>query len=492
MGYGRVLREKYSAIRFLVEAQKTVWYPILFAVICMISGSFGSQVYIPLIVVLCSFVLFSVFFADDNKVFLVPMLMIYYSLGRDNLSVTPGTGDDLLNSSFDKNGFIFIIVCGVIVTLAFVARMIADGSIARAFRQRRIGAIGIVALDIALMLNGIFNPNYTPMNILYGFIIAISFTLFYFATSGMLEGSKDFIPYACKCMVCTAYVALGQFAVIIVRLWQNDNLFRYNSSGAFWGLNRYGFVLAWGLSTAIAGVFVLGVAASLYLARNCKYSVVSYGSAILFLLGTVIINTRSAMLVGAAAFIVGSVLCCLKNAKHKKNAIVCRIMFAVCIIAGGAVMAKLLSIDNALERLLELMRLEDFDNSPRLNLWKRGWTDFLSMPIFGVGFDSGSNISNNVFSSMYHCIIFQFLGSMGILGAIAALVHFLTLGHICFKNAHIDKFLLLLLPFMIIGMSMVDNFFFYPNFQIFYCIFIVLAEYYDNQTEHPETNSIPA
>ena len=144
-------------------------------------------------------------------------------------------------------------------------------------------------------------------------------------------------------------------------------------------------------------------------------------------------------------------------------------------------MIKILSTDNVLDKLLELLRFENFDNSARLNRWERGWNDFLSYPLFGAGFDTGSNVTNNVFSSMYHCILVQFIGSMGIFGAISAVIHFVTLAIICFKRASIDKFLLLLIPFMIVGMSLVDNFFFYPFFQIFYCIFICLAEYFDIQ-----------
>ena len=402
MGFGKVLREKCPAIRFLVEAQKTVWYPILFAVICTISGSFDRFVYIPLITLLCCFVLFSILFTDDNKVFIVPMLMIYYSLGRDNVKATPGVGDDLLTSSFDEGAFVFIIACGVIVTAAFIARLIADGTFASAFKKRRVGAIGIIALDVALMLNGAFNPSYTPMNILYGFIIAVTFTLFYFATSGILENSKDFVCYACKSMLATAYVALSQFGILVFRLWQNGKLVMLDGNGVFIGLNRYKFILSWGLSTQIAGVFILGVAAAFYLARNCKWSVFSYVSAVLLVLGTVVINTRSAMLVGAVAFIVGAVLCCLKNKQHKRNALYCRILFALTAIAGGFVIFKLLSTTNMFEKLLDILRLGNYDNSSRTKLWAEGFADFLSRPVFGVGFDTGSNISNNVFAVYTH------------------------------------------------------------------------------------------
>ena len=54
------------------------------------------------------------------------------------------------------------------------------------------------------------------------------------------------------------------------------------------------------------------------------------------------------------------------------------------------------------------------------------------------------------------------------------------------RRFSVDKFMLLLVPLMVLAMSLVDNFFFYLNFQIPYAIFLMLAE----RIEHEQT--IPA
>ena len=51
------------------------------------------------------------------------------------------------------------------------------------------------------------------------------------------------------------------------------------------------------------------------------------------------------------------------------------------------------------------------------------------------------------------------------------------------KQFSINKLLLLALPLTIIALSIFDNFFFYPHFQIFYAIFLALAEKYCNKTK---------
>jgi hypothetical protein len=77
---------------------------------------------------------------------------------------------------------------------------------------------------------------------------------------------------------------------------------------------------------------------------------------------------------------------------------------------------------------------------------------------------------------MYHNIGLQFLAGMGIVGTAAFIFHLVEMGKLFFVKFSLDKFLLMLIPIMVIGTSIVDNFFFYPNFQIFYGVFLALAE----------------
>jgi UDP-N-acetylglucosamine:LPS N-acetylglucosamine transferase len=78
---------------------------------------------------------------------------------------------------------------------------------------------------------------------------------------------------------------------------------------------------------------------------------------------------------------------------------------------------------------------------------------------------------------MYHSIIIQFLGSMGIVGLVMFLVHIKHVAEIMIRSFSGEKLLLLLVPFGVIVASMVDNFFFYSNCQIFYAVFLALAEH---------------
>jgi O-antigen ligase len=141
------------------------------------------------------------------------------------------------------------------------------------------------------------------------------------------------------------------------------------------------------------------------------------------------------------------------------------------------------------------MRLDNLLGN-RTNLWKTGIDDFLASPIFGVGFDKGYLIGDakpeNFFSGMYHCIVAQIPASMGIVGCAAFVVHAFELLKLFFVKFSAPKFLLMMIPFMILVMSLVDNFFFYPNFQIFYGVFLALAERGQDQfIQHKRGASAP-
>ena len=486
MGIFAKWRDNFAPIRFLVNAQKTPWYPVLFAVLCIIGGTHDHTVYIPILWILSAFVLFSVFFTDDNKVFLTPLLMIFFSLGCDTSSDAFSDSNGEMLAFMDKGAFVEVMTICVICVGSFIVRLILDGSIASAFKRRRLFTVSIIAMDIAFLANGLFSPGYEIVNLGYGAFLAMGFTVVYFIVSGMLERSDDPITYACYAMVATAYVALLQILVVVARLMQNNNFFLVYSDGTKI-INKACITLGWGISTVIAAVFVLGIPAAMYLARNRRFSLFYFISSVLFVAGTIVINVRSAMLISTAALVICTVICCIKG--KSKNCVKFRIcgLTTVFLLAVGLILVDRLVIplSQIIDEVCYILRFDFNVDSGREALWNNGISDFLSFPIFGIGFNDGGYPpelrNNNVFSNMYHCILIQIPGAMGIVGCLAFITHLVSLGILFFKDFSCNKLFLLMIPLMILGMSLVDNFFFYLHFQIFYGAFLALAEKVDKK-----------
>ncbi len=483
MGVFARLRERFPFIKFLVNAQKTVWYPILYATLCIIGGINDHTVYIPILWILVSLHLFSVFFADDNKVFLTHLCMIYFSIGCDTSGEVFYESKGEMLSYMSDEALKQIVVIGIVGVGSFIIRLIADGSIAAVFKQRRAFTFGILAMDIAFLLNGILSPTYDAINLAYGALLAMGFTVIYFLVIGMLEKSEDPVTYGCTVIVGTAYIALIEIMIVVYRLILEDKfILSYNETTV---INKYYLALGWGVSTVIAAVFMLGIPAALYLAKNFRGSFFTYFSCVLFIIGAIVINARCAMIVGIITFVIGTAVSCIFGKNKKKI----RIYALICLIAGISAVVYVHKNIIEIQEILKLLRIDALADSGRGELWKNGIEDFKKSPLFGAGFNDGgyaeSLRNNNFYSNMYHCILIQIPGAMGILGCLAMLIHVKDLTCFFFKKFSADKMLLLLIPIMIIGMSMLDNFFFYLDIQILYGVSLALAEIQVNQKHSP-------
>ena len=122
-------RENNRAIRAVAEWQKTIWYPVFFALLCVLSSSFGWQVYVPVFYVLAASVVFAALFCDDVKVLLTPVFLIFFAIGTDvsDMSIAQSRNDML--GAFELPGLINMIVAGGIMLVAIVARLVKEGVI---------------------------------------------------------------------------------------------------------------------------------------------------------------------------------------------------------------------------------------------------------------------------------------------------------------------------------------------------------------------------
>ena len=366
--------------------------------------------------------------------------------------------------------------------------MICGGYFKKIFQKRGVCLFGILAIDAALLLNGAFSPYWSPKNLIYGFMMGVAITLIYVILFAILSDSKDLLPYACKTLVCLSLTAVAQIATVLIRLYANGSL-EFNTEGSISMIGRHIICLTWGVSTIIGAVIALAIPAAFYLAKNCRFPALSYSSAIVLLAALFVINTRSALLFGGICFVVGAVICCFKNKNKVFNRIFTISFFSIGICGGVVLLIIAKNPTELIKNIFEATRLDFLldDESTftgifgaRAELWKKGLTAFKEAPIFGVGFSYAKTAVNastyNVYAHMYHNIVVEFLGSTGIVGILAFIFHLGTLIELGIKKFSWDKIIILLVPFLILAMSLLDNFFFQPNFGIVYAAFLALAE----------------
>ena len=465
-----------------IEKFQLSWaYPVLFAILCTISGVSNKYVYLPIISVLALMVLFSVLFVRDKMVVFAPTLMIYFSMGIDTHGAFAETNGEVA-SSFDADGLVGICILGVIITAPFVLRIILDGSFMRVFKDKNPLSFGIIFLNIAILLGGLISGHWTPSSFLYGIFLVAGLDLFYIIISTVIKDSKALtFSYACRALMVTCLMICAQIIILALYLHSNGMLIRIDEWTGRLILQREFLAMSWGISTVIGATAVLGIPAAMYLAKNERFPIIYYISALIMLGTAILVNTRSAMLVGGLFLIIGISIASFTGKNRRVNLIfsACLLCLAVCGgIAALAYYTRDISIGDAWLNISKFMRLDSVND--RLFLFKVGLRDFASSPILGIGWSKGGNSldqhAGNFYSNMYHCIIIQMAASTGVVGIAAMVTHVKDICVMTFKGFKIDRLFLVSVPLMILAMSLVDNFFFYLNFQIIYVAFLLVAQ----------------
>lgn len=493
MDFFERMGERSPFISSVIKFQSGYVYPFVFAALCAVSASFGKSIYIPCIIVLCLLTAFAGLFSKDLKVFIAPAFMIYYSIGSDKPSdfyenyYTKDYHETLWTNRptppFERTSLYFFIAWLCILAAILIYKMIHSGVLKKMLSERGIFFCSIIALDIALILNGVFGGSWRIESALYGLLAAFVLTVCYCMFYVIIKNTNNGATYTCVALVAMAFCVLLQVIITAARLQQFDILI-VNHKTAFDRVNRSLFATAWGLVTIVAAVIACGIPAALYLTRNKKFPVLCYFTALVFFAATVFVNTRSSMLFGSLALIVG-IICSLSGKNKRKNIA----MTLIILLLIAAILITLFTAlpeyrDKLIKEVKVALRLNykiDENFLPKLlgsryNLWAGGIKDFLRAPVFGVGFVSGDFELNRVYDHMYHNIVIEFMGAMGIVGILAFLFHIFQILRHAFCKFSANKLLLFCVPLSILGMSLLDNFFFYPNFNIIYGAALACAE----------------
>lgn len=378
-----------------------------------------------------------------------------------------------------------MIACLLLLVLVLLYRLIQSGILRKMLKLHGDFAVSILILDAAFLTNGLFSGGWRVESLLYGALFSLTVTVFYLVMREVIRRSNDGIAYACRALVATGLCICAQLGVTAYRLFKSDLLFLNIGDGTR-RIAREFLCTSWGVVTIIGAVLALAVIAALYLARDEKFPLFYFGCSLVFLFFCVLINARGATFAGGILFVVGCVFCCAKGKNRKTN----RIVTLLLVLLAAAIAVSFLLLDaerrgQLFSTIAQMMRL-NFNTAEngfwqgvlgaRYDIFLRGLQDFVDAPLFGSGFLSGDYPANLVYDKMYHNIAIEFLGSMGLVGILAFLYHLFVLLRMTWRYRGGKRAVLMLVPFAIIAMSSLDNFFFYPNFNIYYATFLACAE----------------
>ena len=473
MDFFKNIREKNRAVAAVAAWQKTIWFPAVYAVLGVVSCSFGMAAYIPVYYIFMLLTVFAALFCEDSKVLLAPLLISYFAVGGDGI-LNYGQAITDVSLFFEPAGLVNMYIVGSVMAAAILFRLIADGTIAAVFRRRGLLTWGFLALAAAMLLNGIFSAAWEPLDLAWGLFMAVGLLLAYFIVLAMSDKTENIVGYLLRVCLIVGLMICAEEWILMGRLAADGMLLELDEAGKWTGgFVRDYQVLGWGVSTYAAGMLAILIAPTMALAYSNRRGVWYYLAAVVMFLTIILLNARTAMLMGGIILLACMIICCF-GTNRKQNRIVFAAIVAAALVCVAGVWA-VMGTNDFFGFIAEMLRFDQGDNH-RFERWANGWKDFLSAPVFGVGFMDGAATDPSMYSNMYHNIFVQLIGALGVFGLLAFLFHIIQVAVLCVRKFRLERFLVLLGAAAVILTSLLDNFFFFFSVQLFYGAFLAAAE----------------
>ena len=271
----------------------------------------------------------------------------------------------------------------------------------------------LVALSVAMLLNGAFAPDYVPFTLVYGFFLAFLFIVPFVVCSSAVKFDEEAFK-----RVAWAFIALAACLVVelVVAYCTYDGLWLEDGT-----INRGKLYFGWGVYNTMGMLFVISMPAAAYLGIVYKgrLSCLCSAALVLIMLASFATMSRQAIVCGFIVFALCVAWLMAKCADRWLNG------GTMLCMAALALVAFIVKIDFVYDVWRKLTN-DFFDGSGRIELYKKAFAAFLSCPLFGTGFCTGVSdpvIGLPIMPFMYHDTVFQLIGASGAFGLAAYVWH---------------------------------------------------------------------
>ncbi len=419
----------------------------------------GYQGLIALTLLVATVVL-GAFVCNDARYLIMPLISVFYMITVEHTPNVPSFSPFL----FEPFHLGWIITLSVLFVASVVYFVISNRSFAKPIPFKSPLFISLLIFCGALLLNGVFSPYVSLSNLVFGASFLATMPLLYLLFTCYVKMSEQSFDYFMTCLMTLGLLLCAQlllaYAMGTVR-FENGSVVKES------------VVLGWGIWTAIGGVMVFLLPATLYFAHSHTHGWLYYGLGLLELLCIFLTQSRGALLFGGFVFGVSVIVLCFSGKNRKLNRILTLSIVGVGLLGGIVLWSKLSS-------LLQNYLTYGFGDNGRFEKWRLGWQSFLSAPIFGVGFYSDfayQDFDKGIYPYFYHNTLIQFLASTGTVGTLAYLYHRLRTVLLVVKRPNAKKTFLGICLLGLLSFSLLDVIFFNTYPMLIYTPILVFMEH---------------
>lgn len=401
---------------------------------------------------------------SEDALPLVPVIVCCYMTisAKNNPAAFPET------SVFHQTAFRvqFTVIIAASVVLLFVRLATAIARFPRSGCPRL--SVGFALLGAGYVLGGSFSGHYAADTALLGFVEIVSLCVFYFYFYYTVRWSETNAAYVLAVIVMLGFGMMCQVA----------GMYMLEGVIANGVVTRHAMFTGWGTYNNVGCIMELCIAAPFYFAIKRRNGWIYTVIGTLFLLATLASQSRAAMLCGSIIYL-ACVVAVLYKTKGRER-LYHLVVFAA-LAATAVVMAFVLS-DEFLHFFASVVH-EGMGDNGRFQIYRDCINDFLSAPVFGVGFYAThghrewlANIENPFLPPRAHNTYIQLLASGGIFALGCYLVHRVQTVLLVMRRPTTEKTMIALCASAILLTSLFDCHFFNFGPGLLYGVLLVFAE----------------
>ena len=469
---------------FLQKAEQffeSRWFLVVLACYIFITQAFGLDL-VGFIGLALAFIFICIFCDDTNAT--VPILcMAVFCVSTQNSPWATASGYQITgkctfivgaaSTYYSSLPFIITaIVGGTLVLAAAVFRVVVYGDLKRTFSKNGL-LVGIGVLSVSFLLSGAFSQSWELSDLAFAGIQAATFFFVYLFFASTLNFEKFTLGKIADIMLTIMFYIMALLIYIYATRFYGFLIL----SGSWKGH----MVCGWGMSNDFGTYIAITMPACFYrIAHTPKHKWIWIAALVLASAGIFFTLCRAAMVLAGLVLAIGTFVG-IRNKEMRLRVILT--MFWVLIGVGALII--LLGATNTYEFFFDffIKKGEGDVTSGRLKIWGDFWQYFLRDPLFGGGFavDLTPELSNGngvfrIYSALAHNILFQTLGSGGVVGLAASCFHLFTIGRTLTKKFEFKRAFLVFAIISFLGISLLDTVFYKAQFTFLYLAILASAE----------------
>lgn len=417
-------------------------YPVLVLALAFIGHITGLEVFFAAIILLSASLAFMI--TSTSKPFITVATVFVFQVSIEH---TPGvpTMSDYYFTSWRLVAVIAVLSVFIISLLVFFVRQ----RLWERVNAKSTPIYVLAALSIAFILNGALSAEWTLGTLVFGIITAIAYTLTFLLFFLGMRGERvdELVDYF-------AFISAGVSVLLMAELgW----LFLTGDGVILNGeIVKEAMLFGWGVWNSMGAALVMLIPTLFVGVYRSKRWYIYLALASLDLACVFLTQSRGALLFGALVYVASVGIL----AFFGKRRLIFRIALGVMLLCGVALVILLW------DRLPSLISAFLYDNG-RFALWQVGIENFLTSPLFGVGFLGFKFPDDPVYFAgvdfmppMAHNTVFELLSSVGIVGVGAYIAYRISTVRAAIRTRSVEGWLIFLSAISVALMSLLDNYLF--------------------------------